>query len=353
MKTLSPSISAIVTVYNLQDCILETLDSLECQTHQDFELIIIDDGSTDNTFKLCKEFCAKSKLKTKLVQQKNQGVSAARNLGLQLAKGEYLLILDGDDVFDRTFVLSMFERAKETNADVICCRSSDYDNNTKQCNPIVDAINSKFLPISCTFSPSELKGTTCLTFIGWPWDKLYKKSLIEKFSLKFPMIGNSEDLVFVFQALCYADRISIVNKDLIKHRINRSSSLSNNREKDPMAFYEALSLLKSQLTKQPKVWERERWGFENWALQFSVWAISTLKDEQQKNKLRSNLKLGKLTAVGLYKHPAEYFSLSKHHLKFIGICLSEEDKPSVRKKNIFSRIKYFLKKIGLFRHSCG
>ena len=344
MATLSLSISAIVTVYNLQDCILETLESLECQTYHDFELIIIDDGSTDNTFNICKQFCEKSNLRTRLVRQNNQGVSVARNIGLRLAKGEYLLILDGDDIFDKTFVLSMFERAKETNADVICCRSSNYDHNTKQCSPIIEAVNPKFVPISSTFSPRELKGTTCLAFIGWPWDKLYKKSFIEKFSLKFPKLANSEDLVFVFQALCYAEKISILDKDLIKHRIHRYSSLSNNREQDPLAFYEALSLLKSQLIKQPDIWERECWGFENWALQFSVWAISTLKDEQQKAKLRSDLKAGKLTNIGLYKHPFEYFSLSKNHLKYIGIDITEGREIVKKRRSIFSCIKCVLRK---------
>lgn len=342
MITHSPSISVIVTVYNLQDCILETLESLESQICHDFELIIIDDGSTDNTFNICKEFCEKSKLRTRLVQQKNKGVSVARNVGIQLSKGEYLLILDGDDVFDKSFILSMFKCAKETNADVICCRSSNYDNNTKQCSPIIDAVNPKFVPKPSTFAPSELKGTICLAFVGWPWDKLYKKSFIEKFSLKFPTLANSEDLVFVFQALCYAGKISILDKDLIRHRINRSSSLSNNREKAPMAFYEALSLLKTELIKYPEIWERERWGFENWALQFSVWAISTLKDEQQKAKLRSDLKAGKFTNIGLYNHPAEYFSLSKDHLKYIGIDLLEECENVALKKHLFWRIKYFV-----------
>lgn len=116
-----PKISVIIPAYNVEKYIEKNLKSLKDQTFKDFEAIIINDGSTDNTEKIIKEVLQDTKIQWKLINQENQGVSVARNRGIIESKGEYICFLDGDDYYHPTFFEKMYNKAKEKNYEVVFC----------------------------------------------------------------------------------------------------------------------------------------------------------------------------------------------------------------------------------------
>ena len=126
-----PKISVIIPAYNVEKYVEKTLKSLINQTFKDFEAIIINDGSTDNTEKIIKEVLQDTKFQWKLINQENQGVSVARNRGIIESKGEYICFLDGDDYYHPTFLEKMYNKAKEKNYDVVFCNYSLVNENEK------------------------------------------------------------------------------------------------------------------------------------------------------------------------------------------------------------------------------
>ncbi|MCI6187323.1 MAG: glycosyltransferase [Spirochaetia bacterium] len=117
---MNPRISIIVPIYNVEKYIYRCVDSILSQTFTDFECILIDDGSTDNCSVICDEY-AKKDTRIKVIHQKNSGVSAARNAGLDAAKGEYITFVDSDDWVNLNFLQEQYADIKNNNADISIC----------------------------------------------------------------------------------------------------------------------------------------------------------------------------------------------------------------------------------------
>lgn len=263
------TISVVLTVFNLEECLEETLESLSAQTEMPYEVIIINDGSQDNSQKIINKF-VNNNICWKCFETENLGVASARNLGLASCSGEYVIFLDGDDLFNKDLI-SRLSSATTTGPDIVVCRSREFDHLTKTSHKLSWAIRPSFLPMEKKFSPSKLQGSVCYTFMGWAWDKLFKKELLKRFELSFPNLRNSEDLVFVYPAIMLANHIEIVEEELILHRVSRSNSLSNSLVNNPFDFVEAISMLEAKIRSHPDIWERERMCFIQWALDFYLW----------------------------------------------------------------------------------
>ena len=128
-------ISVIVPVYNVENYLHQCLDSILAQTFADFELILVDDGSSDNCGVICDEYAEKDS-RVHVIHQENQGVSIARNHGMQIAKGEYITFIDSDDWIDHRFLECLYASAKEKNADV-CVSGVDIVVCEEEAKPIV------------------------------------------------------------------------------------------------------------------------------------------------------------------------------------------------------------------------
>ena len=113
-------ISVIVPVYNVEKYIRECLDSIVNQTYKNLQIILVDDGSTDNSGKICDEF-AKKDSRITVVHQENQGAGAAKNTGLELIEGEYFSIIDSDDYIDLSMYEKMVSLMKQYDSDIVQC----------------------------------------------------------------------------------------------------------------------------------------------------------------------------------------------------------------------------------------
>ena len=217
-------VSVIIPVHNIEHHLRRCLDSVAGQTLADLEVICVDDGSTDGSPAILAEY-ARRDSRFQVLTQANAGPGGARNAGLKQATGEYLIFLDSDDWFEPDLLEQLVGRAGETGADVTLCRAVEFDTETERELPSDWMLKTAAHIFQFTY--------------GWPWDKLYRAEFVRETGLRYPPLPNSEDLVFVFQSLALAGRISVVARPLVHHRVHRMSSVSNSRHRDPEAPYAA------------------------------------------------------------------------------------------------------------------
>ena len=306
---MTERISVILTVYNMESCLHETMDSVLSQTYRNLEVVCIDDGSKDGSLKILEEYAARDD-RVAVYSQDNVGPALSRNRGLDLATGEYLMLLDSDDIYDRMMIEKLYGRAIESGADIVVCRSVEYDHSTGAVSKAPWTAKAEQIPVKDPFSCEDMYDYVLTAFIGWPWDKLYRRSFVEANALRFPALSNSEDLYFVFLSLVLAERISFYDEVLIKHRMNRSGSVSNSRAKNPTDFYRGICLLKERLREDPERYERMSWGFLNWAFDYTLWNIETLPAGPVRRELIERLVSGGFPEIELARHGVGYFALT-------------------------------------------
>lgn len=147
-------VSVIIPVYNAERHINQCLDSLLNQSLKEIEVICVDDGSTDSSVQIIKEYTEKDG-RVKLVQQKNSYAGVARNNGMQIAAGEYMMFLDSDDFFEADMLLEMYEKAVADEADVCLCSARKYNDKTGEYTYSISYLDLRYFPESCPFSAKD------------------------------------------------------------------------------------------------------------------------------------------------------------------------------------------------------
>ncbi len=134
-----PSVSVIVPVYKVEPYLRQCVDSILAQTFSDFELILVDDGSPDNCGAICDEYAEKD-ARIHVIHQQNGGLSAARNAGIDVAKGKFLTFVDSDDIVKTKYLESLYDMIESYDAEIACCGMCDFVDNVA---PAVDCYNDK------------------------------------------------------------------------------------------------------------------------------------------------------------------------------------------------------------------
>lgn len=196
-----PFISIVIPVFNMADGIRRCLRSVVDQLVDDIEVLVVDDGSTDNTGMVVKEFAAKES-KIRYLFQENAGVSSARNAGIEAARGAYLLFIDADDEVENNYLQNILERAKESRADLLVWGIKRYRPNGRieEWKPRMEGLYNRKSFI--TAFPAEHYGRHKGLY-GFVPNKLVKKELVNRFRLRFDTTLNlMEDYDFFLG--CYA-----------------------------------------------------------------------------------------------------------------------------------------------------
>lgn len=283
----SPQVSIVIPVYNTGVLLRRCLDSLAAQTLREIELICVDDGSTDDSLLILQEYANRDP-RFHMIAQENQGPGPARNAGLEKAEGKYVIFLDSDDWFEPDLLEHLFRTAEETSADVTLCCSDEFDTHSGEFLNGAWMLKKELLP-GRTFAPSQIAGSLFQFTYGWPWDKLYRADFVSEKGLLFPSLRNSEDLVFVFKSLALASAISVSDHLSIHHRVNRLTSVSNMREQEPTAPFQAARLLYEDL-KESRFLSLCKDSLLRWEVSFFFWHVSSLKDRKKKKELYFYLK---------------------------------------------------------------
>lgn len=195
-------VSIIVPVYNAEKYLRQCLDSIQSQTYTDFEVILVDDGSTDCSGAICDEYAQKDK-RFRVVHQKNGGVSVARNKGLDNAEGDSIVFIDSDDYIDSMFLQNLTKESPQSDWVIGGYETFPSKHKTVLNNEslLVDDISQFIIQYI-----SQLSTTV-------PWGKLYKLELIRKFDLKFEeSIRLSEDWIFNMSYLKYCKSVHIISE---------------------------------------------------------------------------------------------------------------------------------------------
>lgn len=207
-------ISVIMPVYNAEKFLEKSINSILCQSFKDFELILVNDGSTDSSGEICEKY-ASLDARVVLYHQENSGVSCARMKGLYESKGHYIIHCDSDDWINFNMLELMYKGAIENNADLVYCDYIKYSKNSKPVKVYHDKIRNAEHFIS------EL-----LYYKVWGvlWNKLIKRELIFENGVNFDVNVNMwEDLLFVIKCLKFSKKIYYVNDFLYHYNINETS----------------------------------------------------------------------------------------------------------------------------------
>lgn len=187
-------ISIVVPVYNTENFLSKCIESILAQSYNDFELLLIDDGSTDNSGFLCDKYSEKDK-RIKVFHKKNAGVGAARNTGIEMANGEYITFIDSDDYIDRHYLEYFFNIPFISNN--IYIRAEALIDNTNGISSTKK--NNKDYVLNNARLGHEIELYDLLSK-GAPWAKLFSLNLIRKYNLRFPTdINFHEDHFFVIK----------------------------------------------------------------------------------------------------------------------------------------------------------
>lgn len=233
------SISIITPVYNVEKCIKRSIQSVINQTCKNFELLLIDDGSKDNSIKIAMELLKNSDINYKIITQENSGVSVARNRGIQEATGEYITFLDSDDYIDSKFVELMYKKAKESDCEVVFCDYSEVDADGN----ILVKNRTKYLYDFISGKDAALKQLKDDITIGMR-SAIYKSSIIKENNLVFDKKRKyGEDMIFVVKALLYANKVISVNEVLAFYVIWENSITQNVSLKHLDCYYSYIDLL--------------------------------------------------------------------------------------------------------------
>ncbi len=232
-------VSLIIPVYNVQNYLYNCLKSAVNQTLKDIEIIIINDGSTDLSIDIIKNFI-KCDERIIFINQQNQGLSHARNVGIKKAKGEYIAFLDSDDTIDITFLEKMYNNAKETNSDVVMC---NYVRVIDKSNKVY-SINRKLKQNIFSSKEAVHKIILDISIQNYAWDKIYKRSLFIDNNIFYPEGIYFEDMPTTFKLFFYANQISYIDEFLYNYLQREKSITKTFSDKHINDIIKALSLMK-------------------------------------------------------------------------------------------------------------
>lgn len=218
-------ISIIVPIYNVEQYLGECIDSICSQTYQELEIILIDDGSTDNCPKLCDSYALKDS-RIKVIHQPNQGLSAARNVGYKESNGKYIAFIDSDDKISDIFIESLYEIIIKNNAQIAVCA---YTRNPDKL-AAEKALSNYVLTSKKMLREWHGKRKSIETVV---WNKLYSRQIFETFKdcNLFPKGKNHEDIYTSHLFVNHAKTIAITPQKLYYYR-KRNKSISRTNTKN-------------------------------------------------------------------------------------------------------------------------
>lgn len=217
-------VSVIIPVYNVENYLRKCLNSLVNQTLKDIEIIVVNDGTLDNSQEIIDEYVKKYPKKVVSIIQENGGQGAARNTGLLHAKGEYIGYVDSDDYVEENMYEELYKKAKEEDSDIVICGNNVVKENYEFLSK--EDVDKEFL-----------LGKMAV------WNKIYKKNIIVDNKIQFRSKVWYEDLDFTMKVFFSSKKISYIDKHLYNYLLREGSTMNNNNIKRNLELIEAFDSL--------------------------------------------------------------------------------------------------------------
>ncbi len=258
-------ISVIVPIYNIKQYISECIESIINQTYKDMEIILVDDGSTDGSERICDAY-AKKDDRIKVIHKKNEGLVRARKTGLENATGDYIAYVDGDDWIEHDMIAKLYDALTEQKVDIAMCGRFEDTGDTKR--PVYHGLSEgrydKQALMDIVYPNMIVNGA----FFEWGifpgvWDKLFRRECLEKYQMAVDdRLTMGEDAACTYPCLLNADSIYIVHECLYHYRQSQASMVkkSGNHSYEREKFKILYESVKSSLTEYKHIYDlRKQW----------------------------------------------------------------------------------------------
>ncbi|WP_048190896.1 glycosyltransferase [Methanobacterium sp. SMA-27] len=217
-------VSIIVPVYNVEKYLRQCVDSIVNQSLKEIEIICINDGSTDNSLQILEGYAQRDK-RIKIINKRNEGLSAARNTGMEYATGEYIGFVDSDDFINEKMYENLYINAKSNKSDIVMCPAYVFDDNNPELNHkkpyfSLECLDKKF--DNKVFDHTNTKNLIFKVNVTC-WNKIYKSQFLNEIGAKFHKMY-FEDNIFFYETYLKAKKISLIRDFLYYYRINRAGS---------------------------------------------------------------------------------------------------------------------------------
>lgn len=317
-RELSPNkicVSIIIPIYNAEKYLRGCLNQLRVQTLESIEIICVNDGSTDETKAILDEYAVKDS-RIKVIHQDNQGAGIARNKGLEIAQGEYLLFLDADDIFDKKLCEDAYYKAKYDMADVVLFGANRLNMQTAEQESMGWVLKEQMLPKKMPFSIKDYGDKIYQVTTACPWSKMFRAEFVRQQQLQFQNTKNANDVFFVRTALATAKRITVLRKKkYITYRYNDGSNIQSGKNKAPIEFYKAFKALKEELLRRG-IYKKVEQSYVNMVMKESLFNLRTVSDEAAKQVICDTLWNEGFSFFEFSKYDKSYFYDKKEYAEY-------------------------------------
>ena len=267
-----PKVSVIVPIYNVEKYLEKCINSLLSQTLEDIQIILVNDGSKDNSGNIAKEYEKNNKDRVIYVEKENGGLSDARNYGLKYATGDFIAFLDSDDYIEKNAYEEMYNKAIEENADYVECDFIWEFHNKIRVDKQYPYKNKKEM----------------LSFVRVvAWNKLIKRQLITDNNLEFPKGLRYEDIEFTYKLIPFLNKFAYVDNPFI-HYVQREGSIANVQNERTAEIFTVLDNV-IEFYKKNNIYEEYRneleYNYARYLLCSSLKRMCKIKDKTIREKL--------------------------------------------------------------------
>lgn len=267
-----PKVSVIVPIYNVEKYLEKCINSLLSQTLEDIQIILVNDGSKDNSGNIAREYEKNNKNRITYVEKENGGLSDARNYGLKYATGDFIAFLDSDDYIEKNAYEEMYNKAIEENADYV------------ECDFIWEFPNK--IRVDKQYPYKNKK--EMLSFVRVvAWNKLIKRQLITDNNLEFPKGLRYEDVEFTYKLIPFINKFAYVDKPFI-HYVQREGSIANVQNERTAEIFTVLDNV-TEFYKKNNIYEEYRdeleYNYARYLLCSSLKRMCKIKDKTIREKL--------------------------------------------------------------------
>lgn len=323
-ETKTPTVSLILPFKDNAEFLPIMLHQIKEQNFSDFEAICVNDGSTDGSDQIIADFIA-SDPRFKVIENKGEGASAARNTGVGIARGKYIMCLGADDMINSDMVEEMVKPLKaRSDVGVVVCDMDEYVKSANKFNITNWVIDDEKVPSPEPFKPAEIDNFF-KAICGYSTNKMIRKRIYDKYGLTWQEIPIHDDMAMTHAAIALSKAAVFINKRLYHHRrIETGDAASESwRNTSYDCMFEALEEVKNRLIKY-KVWKKYKYDFNNYALDQCRWKYFNV-NEDNRQAVHDSLRNGWLERLGLLEVADEDF-VSKADLKWMKSVL---DSPTV------------------------
>lgn len=314
-----PEISVVIPVYNAEEHLEQCLESLVSQTLKEIEIICVDDGSTDGSAAILADYVQRDG-RFIVVRQQNRGAGMARNKGLEVARGEYVIFLDADDFFAPDLLKKMYAQALCSEADIVICNGRAYNTSSGQYRDVANYLRTSLVKGIPVFSRRDIPDHILTVTNPVPWNKLFRRGFLLREQLHFQPLQNCNDLYMVLLSLCVAERISSIDEPLVSYRENSGRNLQSRKRAAPLCFIEALEALYDELHRRG-LFEAVEKSFVNMAVRMTAWNTITTRGWDSRNKILRELEKKHFTRMGVFAYSkGDYVERKQYYLAQMMKC---------------------------------